>query len=176
MSPAATALPVPTAVPEFLSPRVEALRDALHSSRREVALEIARALSEELAESHGPLHNYTLHTLELVAFCAQLAGHPTMATEVSVHTAAGWQGVLGAEHRHVRRQAHNGAASWLTVTNAPDAVRTGTALLALLQSVYGKHHPSTPFVERRLKAITGADQEAAGAALRASGPALMIRA
>ncbi|MFD3959215.1 MULTISPECIES: hypothetical protein [Streptomyces] len=174
MSPAA-ALPVPAAVPEFLAPRIEALRDTLRTGRREEALTIARTLSEELAESHGPLHNYTLHALELVAFCAQLAGHPTMATEVSVHTAAGWQRVLNAEHRHIRRQAHNGAASWLTVTDAPDAVRTGTALLALLQSVYGKDHPSTPFVERRLNAITGTDQEAAQMALHASGPALMIK-
>ncbi|KOV48724.1 hypothetical protein [Streptomyces sp. H036] len=175
MSPAATALPVPAAVPEFLAPRIEALHDTLRTGRREVALVIARTISEELAESHGPLHNYTLHALELVAFCAQLAGHPTLATEVSVHTAAGWQRVLDAGHRHIRRQAHNGAASWLTVTNAAEAVRTGTALLALLQSVYGKDHPSTPFVERRLNAITGADQEAAGMALRASGPALMIK-
>ncbi|MCL3999227.1 hypothetical protein M4438_38070, partial [Streptomyces lavenduligriseus] len=111
----------------------------------------------------------------LVAFCAQLAGHPTMATEVSVYTAAAWQRVLDPKHRHIRRQARNGAASWLTITNAPDAVRTGTALLALLQSVYGKDHPSTPFVERRLDAITGADRKAAESALRASGPALMIK-
>ncbi|MER5549954.1 hypothetical protein ABT072_48110, partial [Streptomyces sp. NPDC002589] len=121
------------------------------------------------------LHNYTLHALELVAFCAQLAGHPAMATDVSVYTAAAWQRLLHAKHPQVRRQARNGAASWLTVTNAPDAVRTGTALQALLQSVYGKDHPSTPFVERRLNAITGADQDAAWRALQASGPALLIK-
>ncbi|MBK3627534.1 hypothetical protein JHN59_22350 [Streptomyces sp. MBT49] len=175
MSPAAIALPVPAAVPEFLAPRIEDLRRTLRAGRREEALTAARTISEELAESHGPLHHYTLHALELVAFCAQLAGHPAMATEVSVHTAAAWQQVLDANHRQIRRQARNGAATWLTVTNAPDAVRTGTSLLALLQSVYGKEHPSTPFVERRLNAITGADWEAARNALRASGPALLIK-
>lgn len=175
MSPAAIALPVPAAIPEFLAPRVDNLRHTLRAGRREEALTLARILSEELAESHGPLHVYTLHAFELVAFCAQLAGHPTMATEVSVYTAAAWQRVLDPRHRQIRRQARNGAASWLTITNASDAVRTGTALLALLQSVYGKDHPSTPFVERRLDAITGADRKAAESALRASGPALMIR-
>ncbi|EDY49256.1 hypothetical protein [Streptomyces clavuligerus] len=174
MSPAAVTLPVPAAVPEFLAPRVEEVRHALRAGRREEALTLAQTISEELGESHGPLHNYTLHALELVAFCAQFAGHPAMATEVSVHTAAAWQRILDSEHRQVRRQARNGTASWLTVTNASAAVRTGTALLALLQSVYGKDHPSTPFVEHRLNAITGANQEAAGAALQASGPALMI--
>ncbi|MFE2268519.1 hypothetical protein ACFXB4_04710 [Streptomyces lavendulae] len=175
MSPAAIVLPVPAAVPEFLAPRIEDLRHTLRAGRREEALTAARTISEELAESHGPLHNYTLHALELVAFCAQLAGHPAMATEVSVHTAGAWQRVLDAKHRQIRRQARNGAASWLTVTNAPDAVRTGTSLLALLQSVYGKDHPSTPFVERRLNAITSVDQEAARNALRPSGPALLIK-
>ncbi|KOT46783.1 hypothetical protein ADK41_00935 [Streptomyces caelestis] len=175
MTPAASTLPVPAAVPEFLAPRIENLRHTLLAGGREEALTLARILSEELAESHGPLHNYTLHALELVAFCAQLAGHPTMATEVSVYTAAAWQRVLEPKHRQIRRQARNGAASWLTITHAPDAVRTGTALLALLQSVYGKDHPSTPFVERRLNAITGSDREAAERALRASGPALMIK-
>ncbi|MFF9458049.1 hypothetical protein [Streptomyces flaveolus] len=175
MNPAAIALPVPSAVPEFLAPRIEDLRYTLRTDQCEDALTAARTISNELAESHGPLHNYTLHALELVAFCAQLAGQPTMATEVSVYTATAWQQVLEAEHRHIRRQTRNGAASWLTITNAPDAVRTGTTLLALLQSVYGKEHPSTPFVERRLNAITGIDREAAERALQASGPALMIK-
>ncbi|MFH9818290.1 hypothetical protein [Streptomyces sp. NPDC017230] len=175
MSPAAIALPVPAAVPEFLAPRIESLRQMLRAGRCEEALTAARTLSEELAESHGPLHNYTLHAFELVAFCAQLAGHPAMATEVAVYAAGAWQRVLDAGHSQVRRQARNAAASWLTVTNAHDAVRTGTSLLALLQSVYGKDHPSTPFVERRLNAITGADQEAARNALRASGAALLIK-
>lgn len=175
MSPAAVALPVPAAVPEFLATRVEKLRQTLLAGRCEEALTAARTLSEELAESHGPLHNYTLHAFELVAFCAQLAGHPAMATEVSVYTAATWQCILPAQHRQIRRQARNGTASWLAVTNAPDAVRTGTSLLALLQSVHGPDHPSTPFVERRLNAITGPDREAAGHALRASGPALLIK-
>ncbi|MFE3166674.1 hypothetical protein [Streptomyces sp. NPDC059224] len=163
------------AVPEFLAPRVEALRHILRVGRHEVALTLAWAISEELAESHGPLHTYTRHAFELVAFCAQLAGHPALATEVSVDTATAWQQVLDAEHHHIRRQARNGAASWLTVANASDAVRTGRALLALLQSVFGKDHSSTPFVERRLDAITGVDGEVARMALRASGPALMIK-
>ncbi|MDX3204725.1 hypothetical protein [Streptomyces scabiei] len=175
MSPAAIVLPVPAAVPEFLVPRIEALRHTLRAGHHEEALAAAQAISDELAESHGPLHNYTLHALELVAFCAQIAGHPAMATELSVYTAAAWQRLLDATHHQIRRQAHNGAASWLTVTNAPDAVRTGTALLALLQSVYGKDHPSTLFVERRLNAITGTDKETARNALRASGPALLIK-
>ncbi|MFI6113329.1 hypothetical protein [Kitasatospora sp. NPDC051164] len=175
MSPAGLALPVPAAVPEFLAPRIEDLRHTLRAGQHEEALTAARTISEELAESHGPLHNYTLHALELVAFCAQLSGYSAMATEVSVYTAAAWQQVLHANHRQIRQQARNGAASWLTVTNAPEAVRTGTVLLALLQSVYGKDHPSTPFVERRLNAITGTDQEAARNALRASGPALLIK-
>lgn len=175
MSPAAIALPVPAAVPEFLAPRIEDLRHPPRRLLREEALTAARTISEELAESHGPLHSYTLHALELVAFCAQLAGHPAMATEVSVHTAGAWQRVLDAQHRQIRLQARNGAASWLTITNAPDAVRTGTSLLALLQSVYGKDHPSTPFVERRLSAITSVDEEAARNALRASGPALLVK-
>ncbi|MCL3999226.1 hypothetical protein M4438_38065, partial [Streptomyces lavenduligriseus] len=101
MSPAAIALPVPAAIPEFLAPRVDNLRHTLRAGRREEALTLARILSEELAESHGPLHNYTLHAFELVAFCAQLAGHPTMATEVSVYTAAAWQRVLDPKHRHI---------------------------------------------------------------------------
>ncbi|MFD0437255.1 hypothetical protein [Streptomyces chartreusis] len=172
MSPA-VALPVPAAVPEFLAPRIEDLRRTLRAGQREEALKAARAISDELAESHGPLHNYTLHALEFVAFCAQLAGYPAMATEVTVYTATAWQRLLDAKHRQIRRQARNSAASWLTVTNAPDAVRTGTALLALLQSVYGKDHPSTPFIERRLNAITGPDYDAAEHALRASGPALL---
>ncbi|MET7296378.1 hypothetical protein ABZS79_30435 [Streptomyces griseoloalbus] len=175
MSPAALVLPVPAAVPEFLAPRIEDVRRTLHAGRHEVALKAAWDISDELAESYGPLHNYTLHARELVAFCAQLAGDPASATEVSVYTAAAWQRILPAQHRQIRRQARNGAASWLTVTNAPDAVRTGTSLLALLQSIYGAEHPSTPFVERRLNAITGGDQEAARNALRASGPALLIR-
>ncbi|MFJ9967274.1 hypothetical protein [Streptomyces avermitilis] len=175
MSPAPIVLQIPVAVPEFLAPRIKDLRHTLRAGRREEALTAARIISEELAESHGPLHNYTLHALELVAFCAQLAEQPAMATEVSVHTAAAWQQVLDATHGQIRRQARNAAASWLTVTNAPDAARTGTSLLALLQSLYGKDHPSTPFVERRLNAITGPDQEAARNALRASGPALLIK-
>ncbi|MEU7072885.1 hypothetical protein AB0B30_27520 [Streptomyces narbonensis] len=175
MSPAAIALPVPAAVPEFLAPRIEHLRHTLRAGRREEALRLAQTISGELAESYGPLHHYTLHALELLAFCAQLAWQPTIATEASVYTAAAWQHFLDAEHPHIRRQARNGAASWLTITDAPDAVRTGTSLLELLQSLYGKDHPSTPFVERRLNAITGADQEAAKRALRASGPALMIK-
>ncbi|MFE0774322.1 hypothetical protein [Streptomyces sp. NPDC058861] len=174
MRPVAT-LPVPAAVPEFLAPRIEDLRHTLRAGQREQALTAARIISEELAKSHGPLHNYTLHALELVAFCAQLAGHPTMATEVSVHAAAAWQQILGGEHHQVRRQARNGAASWLTITNAPDVVRTGTALLALLQSLYGRDHPSTPFVEGRLNAITGSDRETAERALRPAGPALMVK-
>ncbi|MEU8588688.1 hypothetical protein AB0C59_17065 [Streptomyces sp. NPDC048664] len=175
MSRAAIVLPVPAAVPEFLGHRIEGLRHTLRAGRREEALAAARTISDELAESHGPLHNYTLHALELVAFCAQIAGYPAMATDVSVYTAAAWQRLLDATHHQIRRQARNGAASWLTVTDAHDAVRTGTALLTLLQSVYGKNHPSTPFVKRRLNAITGGDQEAARNALRATGPALLIK-
>ncbi|MFJ5851108.1 hypothetical protein [Streptomyces sp. NPDC092903] len=172
----AAVLPVPTPVPEFLAPRVEALRDALRRGRRHEALDMARSLSSELAESYGPLHNYTLHALELVAFCAQLAGQGAAATELAVRAAAGWQRLLPAGHRQIRRQARNGAASWLTVTDLPEAIRTGTTLLALLQSVYGAEHPSTPFVERRLAAITGPDPTAAARALRASGPALLLQA
>ncbi|MGY4963659.1 hypothetical protein [Streptomyces sp. 900105245] len=173
MSPATT-LPVPAAVPEFLAPRIEHLCHTLHAGRRKEALQLAQTITGELAESHGHLHPYALHALELLAFCAQIAWQPTMATEASVCATAAWQQVLDAEHPHIRRQARNAAASWLTITDAPDAVRTGTTLLELLQSVYGKDHPSTPFVERRLNAITGADQEAAAKALRAYGPALMI--
>lgn len=171
----AVGLQVPAAVPEFLSPRVEGLRQALRAGRYEEALTAARPLSEELVESHGPAHTYTLHAFELVAFCAQLAGHPAMATEVSVYVAGSWQRVLDAEHSQIRRQARNAAASWLTVTNAPDAVRTGTSLLALLQSVDGQEHPSTSTVERRLNAITGVDREAARNALRASGAGLLVK-
>ncbi|WP_030578608.1 hypothetical protein [Streptomyces anulatus] len=173
MSPA-VALPAP-AVPEFLAPRIEDIRNALRAGRPEEALAAAQGISHELAESHGPLHVYALHALELVAFCAQLAEHPALATEVSVYTASAWQRVLDAKHRHVRQQARNGVASWLTVTNASDVVRTATDVLALLQSVYGEDHPSIALVERRLNAITGADQRAAADALRASGPALSIR-
>ncbi|MFI6688403.1 hypothetical protein [Streptomyces sp. NPDC050485] len=172
MSPAA--LPVPAPVPEFLTPRVEAVRQAARAGRREESLALARAISGELAESHGPLHPYTLHALELVAFCAQLAGRPVAATEVSAQAAAGWQHLLTGEHRQVRRQACNTAAFWLTVSDSVQAVRTGTALRTLLRSVFGPDHPSTFFVERRLTAIAGRDREAAMQALRPSGPALLV--
>ncbi|MFJ4151994.1 hypothetical protein ACIP10_31085 [Streptomyces galbus] len=174
MSRAVFSLPVPAAVPEFLTPRIEGIRKTLRAGRCEKALGAAQDLSHELATSHGPLHVYALHALELVAFCAQLAGRPILATEVSVYAAAGWQRVLGSKHRHVRQQTRNAVASWLTVTNAAEAARTGTALIALLQSVYGLTHPSASFVKRRLNAITGTDQEAASSALQASGPALLI--
>ncbi|MEU3296675.1 hypothetical protein ABZ722_30575 [Streptomyces longwoodensis] len=176
MSRAAYNLPVPAPVPEFLAPRIKGIRETLRAGRREEALGAARNLSHELAESHGPLHVYALHAVELVAFCAQLAEHPIMATEVSVYAAAGWQQVLGCKHHHVRRQTRNAGASWLTVTTASEAARTGTALLALLESVYGPTHPFTQFVERQLNAITGTDQKAAASALQPSGPALLITA
>lgn len=169
------ALPVPAPVPEFLAPRIEAVRGAARTGQTQQALARARLISAELADSYGPLHPYALHALELVAFCAQLAGHPVLATETSVQTAAGWQRLLPAGHRQTRLQARNAAACWLTVTDAPEAVRTGAALLPLMQSVYGPGHPSIPFVERRLTAITGSDTHAAAQALRASGPALSIR-
>lgn len=175
MSPAVAFLPVPAGVPEFLSPRVEALCHTLRSGRYGEALAAAQTLSDELTESYGPLHNYTLHSLELVAFCAQVSGLPVMAADLSLYTAAAWQRLLAPTHHHIRRQAHSGAASWLTVTNASDAVRTGAALLDLLQSIYGKNHPSTPFVEHRLNAINSTDQETARNALRASGPALILK-
>ncbi|MEU5137102.1 hypothetical protein [Streptomyces californicus] len=175
MSSAAIVLPVPALVPEFLAPRIENLRHTLRTGRRDEALTAARAISEELTESHGPLHNYTLHALELVAFCAQLAGQPAMATEVSIRAAGAWLQVLDSRHRQVHRQTHNGTASWLTVTDAGDALRTGVPLLALLQSVYGREHPSTPFVERRLNPIAGSDRAVSQNALRASGPALLVK-
>jgi hypothetical protein len=173
MSP--TALSVPAPVPEFLAPRVRAVRHATRSGRPQEALAMARLISAELADSYGPLHIYTLHALELCAFCAQLAGHPVIATETLVQTAAGWQQLLPAGHRQISRQARSAAASWLTVTDATEAVRTGTALLALLQSLYGPEHPATRFAHRRLAAITGPDPGAAARALHASGPALLVR-
>ncbi|MFD8731462.1 hypothetical protein [Streptomyces sp. NPDC059611] len=175
MSSAAIVLPVPALVPEFLAPRIEGLRHTLRTGRRDEALTAARTISEELAESHGPLHNYTLHALELVAFCAQLAGQPAMATEVSIRAAGAWLRILDSRHRQIRRQTRNSAASWLTVTDAGDALRTGASLLALLQSVYGREHASTPFVERRLNAIASSDRAVSADALRASGPALLVR-
>ncbi|MFD7164881.1 hypothetical protein [Streptomyces violascens] len=36
---------------------------------------MAQDISAELAASHGPLHPYALRALELVAFCALVAGH-----------------------------------------------------------------------------------------------------
>ncbi|MEU6349961.1 hypothetical protein ABZ896_11605 [Streptomyces sp. NPDC047072] len=172
MSP--TALPVPAPVPEFLAPRIEAVRLAIRSGQPQQALDMARAISGELADSHGPLHVYTLHALELAAFCAQMAGRPADATETSLQAAAGFHRLLGAGHRHVERQIRNAAAHWLTVSDLADAVRTGTAFLALLQSL-DRPHPAAVFVERRLAAITGPDPRAAELALRAHGPALLIR-
>jgi hypothetical protein len=166
---------VPATVPAFLAPRIEALRQTLRAGEYEGALAAARVVSDDLAESHGPLHEYTIHALELVAFCAQLAGYPALATEVCVHTAAAWQRLLPAEHEQIRRQANNSVASWLTVGNALDALRTGMITLALLQSVYGRNHRSTALVAGRLDAISGADRDAARHALRPSGPALLLK-
>ncbi|MGW1158968.1 hypothetical protein ACWD48_12210 [Streptomyces sp. NPDC002519] len=168
-------LPVPAPVPEFLAPRVNSVRDAARAGQPASALARARLISTELADSYGPLHPYALHALELVAYCAQLAGQPATATETAVQAAAGWQRILPAGHRQILRQARNAAASWLTVSDATEAVRTGTALLALMPSVFGPGHPSGAFVERRLTAITGSDRHEAAKALRATGPALLVR-
>lgn len=170
-----TALPVPAPVPEFLLPRVEAVRCAVRSGQPGQALAMARTLSDELAGSHGPLHVYTLHALELAAFCAQMAGQPATATETSLQAVAGFQQLLGPGHRHVERQIRNTAAHWLTITDLADAVRTGTAFLAVLRSPDRPGHPAAVLVERRLAAITGPDPQAAALALRAHGPALLIQ-
>lgn len=165
----------PVPVPEFLVPRVGGIRTALRTGRPAEALALARALADELASSHGPVHAHTLHALELVGFCAQLARQPVTATEASTAAAAGWLRSLPGTHHQVRRQTVNAVASWLTVDDAADAVRTGNLLLLLLASVYGPGHPAARRVEQRIQAITGPDEAAAAQALLPSGPALSAR-
>ena len=75
-------LPVPTPVPEFLAPRINSVRDAVRTGQPAHALDRARLISTELAGSYGPLHPYALHALELVSYCAQLAGQPVGVGEL----------------------------------------------------------------------------------------------
>lgn len=165
----------PAPVPEFLAPRVKGIGDAARAGTPAEALAMAQELATELSESHGPVHAHTLHAVELVAFCAQLAGRPVTATEAGIQAATGWLRSLPGDDRQVRGQVRNAVASWLTVDDAAEAVRTGGPLLALLTSVYGPSHPAGHLVGQRLQAVTGTDETAAAEALRPSGPALFVR-
>ncbi|MEU9744787.1 hypothetical protein [Streptomyces niveus] len=162
-------------VPEFLTPRVNGIVCAARASAPAQALALAEGLAMELSDSHGPVHAHTLHAVELVAFCAQLAGRPVTATDAGIRAATGWLCSLPKDDRQVRRQVRNAFASWFTVDDAAEAVRTGHLLLALLTSVYGPSHPAGHRVEQRLQAVTGPDETAAAEALRPSGPALSLR-
>jgi hypothetical protein len=161
-------------VPEFLAPRVNGIVEAARAGTSDQALAMAQGLAAELSDSHGPAHAHTLHALELVAFCAQLAGQAVTATDAGIQAATGWLHSPG-DGRQVRRQVRNAVASWFTVDDAAEAARTGRLLLALLTSVYGSGHPAGHLVEQRLQAVTGPDKAAAAEALRPSGPALSVR-
>ncbi|WNI20115.1 hypothetical protein [Actinacidiphila sp. ITFR-21] len=171
--PSSPACPAP--VPEFLAPRVNCIGDAARAGTPAEALAMAQGLAAELSDSHGPAHAHTLHAVELVAFCAQLAGRPVTATDAGIQAATGWLRSLPGDDRQVRRQVRNAVASWFTVDDAAEAARTGHLLLALLTSVYGPGHPAGHLVEQRLQAVTGPDGAAAAEALRPSGPALSVR-
>lgn len=88
---------------------------------------------------------------------------------------AGGSGSCTPGHRQILRPVHNAAASWLAVTDATEAVRNGAALLALVPSVFGPGQCSSTLIGRRLTAITGPGRHAAVKALRATGPALLVR-
>lgn len=96
MSAPAATMPVPAPIPEFLAPRTEAIRHALRTGWRQDALVMARTLFPQLTESYGSLHNYPLHSLELLPFCTKLAGHPSIATDVSIQVAKAWQHLLSS--------------------------------------------------------------------------------
>ncbi|MFD7898930.1 hypothetical protein [Streptomyces sp. NPDC059743] len=165
----------PVLVPEFLAPRVNGIAEAARAGTPAEALALAEGLAMELSDSHGAFHAHTLHAIELVAFCAQLAGRPVAATTAGIQAATGWLRSLPGDDGQVRRRVRSAVASWFTVDDAAEAARTGHLLLELLTSVYGPGHPAGHLVEQRLQAITGSDEAAAAEALRPSGPALSVR-
>ncbi|WP_328373152.1 hypothetical protein OG800_49780 (plasmid) [Streptomyces sp. NBC_00445] len=148
-------LPVPAPVPEFLAPRVQLICSTVHHGNPGQALDLGRALLDELTNSHGPLHPYTLHALELAALCAHLDGQSAFAAETSVRAATGWARTLPPGHRHTLRHASSSLAYWLAVSDAQDAVRTGKLLLPLLLSVFGPSHRYSRLTHHRLRTLTG---------------------